>query len=176
MWNYNYSYELYHHGVKGMRWGVRKARIAERVAIRRAAGAITDKRKEAFLKKANEYNERAKTLESKSLVGNNKFRKPSWMVVKDESQPKPKKPSWMKGADEDGLTVKPKIPATAKTTKTVNKGRNATKGVLLGIGGVTVGVAAAAAIGFRKTLKDMNINPKEFMETAQTVYAASKKK
>ena len=24
MWTYNYNYELYHHGIKGQRWGIRR--------------------------------------------------------------------------------------------------------------------------------------------------------
>lgn len=32
MWTYNYTNELYHHGVKGMKWGVRKAKEEYRTA------------------------------------------------------------------------------------------------------------------------------------------------
>lgn len=35
MWTYNYSSELYHTGVKGMKWGVRRAKKEEAKRIRR---------------------------------------------------------------------------------------------------------------------------------------------
>lgn len=56
MWTYNYNTnELYHHGVKGMRWGVRRAqRKAARAEKRKAA----EKEREEIKKKVNKADER----------------------------------------------------------------------------------------------------------------------
>ena len=41
MWQYNYSDELYHHGVKGMKWGVRHKRKYEKLGFE-AGEVISD--------------------------------------------------------------------------------------------------------------------------------------
>ena len=49
MWEYNYvpdSYELYHHGVKGMKWGVRRYQNAD--------GSLTDAGKKKYGKMSND--------------------------------------------------------------------------------------------------------------------------
>lgn len=56
MYNEN---ELQHHGVKGMKWGVRKARNKERIARNAAAKAVTSQRKKEFLSVAEKHRKEA---------------------------------------------------------------------------------------------------------------------
>lgn len=58
----NKENRLMHYGVPGMKWGVRRAKMAERANLRRAAGALTDKRKDKFLEKANKNRDKANKL------------------------------------------------------------------------------------------------------------------
>lgn len=57
--------ELTHHGVKGMKWGVRKEQYKERLNLHRAANALTDKRKDEFLQRAKKHGEKAKEIEAR---------------------------------------------------------------------------------------------------------------
>lgn len=64
MWEYNYSDELYHHGVKGMKWGVRKKRPA----------SLT-KAKSNYKSAQDEYVKSFNKAYSKSLTAYSPFKK-----------------------------------------------------------------------------------------------------
>ena len=71
--------ELTHYGVVGMKWGKRKAQASERMALRKASAAITDKRKESFLKvaekhknKAADYDKQMADYKTKKALNKNK--------------------------------------------------------------------------------------------------------
>lgn len=62
------EYVLYHHGVKGMKWGVRRAVLRsqrkERADLRRAGATISEKRKQHYLDRSKLHRRDADDLQS----------------------------------------------------------------------------------------------------------------
>jgi prenyltransferase beta subunit len=66
MWEYNHTDELYHHGVKGMKWGVRKARQAE---------ADLRSKKSAYKKAKKAYDESYNKAYNKAIAAYSPIKK-----------------------------------------------------------------------------------------------------
>ena len=57
-----YDGQLYHHGVKGMKWGVRRYRRKARAAYSASSRMFGEKRRQKVMEKAREYDEAADAL------------------------------------------------------------------------------------------------------------------
>lgn len=72
MWTYNHSDELMHHGVKGMKWGVRKSRSSKSSGRNKLSKKIkksidTRKKKKAKERAEEEARAKAKAAQKKSV-------------------------------------------------------------------------------------------------------------
>jgi predicted ribosome quality control (RQC) complex YloA/Tae2 family protein len=116
--------ELYHHGVKGMKWGVRKARRKERAALNSAAKAATDERKNEALTRAEKY------------------RKQADYITKTHYEAKAQKKTMR--LNKDGSITE------ISKSEQVAKGKRIAKNILTGVGAAATvaAVAPAAAIGW----------------------------
>lgn len=70
MWQYQYTSELYHHGVEGMKWGVRRKFASVKKSAKKTGSKISKKHDTMQLKSANREAKRIKkqgiTIDKKS--------------------------------------------------------------------------------------------------------------
>ena len=72
MWQYNYTDELYHYGVKGMKWGARRAASSDSVAAKNIRKKKVKEMSNQELKTANErmnLEKNYKDMSKKTKVG-----------------------------------------------------------------------------------------------------------
>ena len=112
--------ELIHYGVKGVRWGVRKARRKEVAALRSASKAVGDSRRKELLSKAEQHHKEADRIR--------------------EAHAKAK-------AEKKNMRLRPdgSITEITKAERTA-RGEKIAKGVAFGVGSVATVVALAPAV------------------------------
>lgn len=125
MWRYNYSSELYHYGVKGMKWGVRKK-------YRNADGSLNDKGIKKYAKKA--YSKEAfksnKTVGGKIYDAYTGAHKISGQMKYDSSSKKQNKEAAEKYLNQKNSKNK----TSKKVTRTVAKGTAKVGSIMATIG------------------------------------------
>jgi Flp pilus assembly protein TadB len=122
--------ELYHYGVKGMRWGVIRARRKERSALNSASKATTDKQRSEYLSAAKKHHKQATNI--KSAHDKAKAEKKNMRLNRDGS-----------------------ITEVSKS-KQASVGKKVVKGLVIGVGATTAVAAVATTVVAGKAISGVN--------------------
>jgi len=153
MWKYNYSQELQHHGVPGMRWGRRRASAAARSAA--SASVAKDKasgNKVSIRTASNKARKAANKAYYESVKTDKDAAKKARVAVKKEKYEK-KHPEKSMSDDElkkrlNRLNMEKQYKQLTKELNptTIDTGKKYTSGILKAVGATAVTTTAAITL------------------------------
>lgn len=146
MWQYNYSDDLQHYGIPGMRWGHRKTRSSGNIKVDEM-----HQKKAAYKQAKKEYNRAFNDAYNRSNDAYS-FSKKRRQANEDRWNAARDKANLLKKAKSDYKTAKVNVKNDAQARAIVNKHR-AKKAAMFTAG---VGVAAAGAVAAKAIMDRKN--------------------